>query len=122
MTFRLNFVVEGQTEETFVKRVLQPNFESLLLADPRRLERYFPESEDEIERLVVMVSGFDSPELIDDDNAPSKRIIGEIREYEYYKSSAGPIVAEVIGLPTLRNRCKHFGEWLTTLEALKEGA
>ena len=90
-------------------------------ADSANQLRYFYEHEDEIDRLVDMVAGFDSPEFIDDDNAPSKRIIGEIREYVEYKKSAGPIVADTIGLPTLRNRCKHFGEWLATLEALEGG-
>ena len=62
-------------------------------------------------------------ELINDgDNtAPSKRIIGEIPEYEKMKPSAAPIVAEKIGLPTLRLQCKHFDEWLCRLEMLNKG-
>ena len=94
---------------------------ALLLADPAKLDLYFYEYEDGIARLVEMAEGFDSPELIDDGDvsAPSKRIIGEIREYEYWKASAGPIVADEIGLDTLRIRCKHFGEWLAKLEDLE---
>ena len=98
MTTMLNFIVEGQTEEAFVNRTLRPHLaEQSIRAD-------------EIARLVEMAEGFDSPELIDDGDvsAPSKRIIGEIREYEYWKASAGPIVADEIGLDTLRIRCKHF--------------
>lgn len=61
-----------------------------------------------------------SPELVNDgiDTAPSKRIIREIPEYASIKASAGPIVAEKIGLDNLRLKCRHFGEWLTKLEAL----
>ena len=67
-----------------------------------------------------MASAFNSPELIDDgpDTAPSKRIIAEIPEYAKRKSSAGPIVAERIGLPALRAKCEHFGGWIDRLETL----
>ena len=67
-----------------------------------------------------MTSEFGSPELINDreDTAPSRRIIGAIPEYGGMKASAGPIVAERIGLPTLRLRCEHFGQWLGRLEGL----
>ena len=62
-----------------------------------------------------MVSEFASPEHINDgDNtAPSKRIDDEIPEYKYMKASAGPIVADKIGLPTIRSKCKHFACWLS---------
>ena len=35
------------------------------------------------------------------------------------KASAGPIVAGKIGLPTLRSKCGHFGDWLDKLEHLE---
>ena len=108
-------------DSRFIPYIQLHEFEALLLADPAKLDLYFYEYEDEIARLVEMAEGFDSPELIDDGDvsAPSKRIIGEIREYEYWKASAGPIVADEIGLDTLRIRCKHFGEWLAKLEDLE---
>ena len=109
---------EDIADSRFIPYIQLHEFEALLLADPRKLERQFYEYEVEIDKLVDMVAGFDSPELIDDDNAPSKRIISEIREYEYFKKSAAPIVADAIGLPVLRKTCRHFGEWLATLEAL----
>ena len=108
-------------DSRFIPYIQLHEFEALLLADPAKLDLYFYEYEDGIARLVEMAEGFDSPELIDDGDvsAPSKRIIGEIREYEYWKASAGPIVADEIGLDTLRIRCKHFGEWLAKLEDLE---
>ncbi len=95
-------------------------YEALLLADPQKLDcRYF-DCPKAIQNLVEMVAGFDSPELIDDGvtTAPSKRIIREIPEYEGMKTSAGPLVAEHIGLPTLRRKCRHFDQWLSQLESL----
>ena len=104
----------------FVPYIQLHEFEALLLADPQKLESQFYDHGREIQRLVDLTSGFDSPELINDgaDTAPSKRITAEIPEYARAKASAGPIAAEKIGLPTLRLRCSHFGEWVGRLEAL----
>lgn len=97
-------------------------FETLLLSDPQKLESQFPDRRYEIQRLGEMAAKFDSPERINDgnDTSPSKRIIQKIPEYGGMKTSAGPIVASKIGLPTLRLRCEHFGGWLGKLEALRE--
>ncbi len=95
-------------------------FEALLLSDPQKFSPQFYDYSGGIQRLVNMVSRYDSPERINDGNqtAPSKRIIAEIPRYEGSKASAGPDIAREIGLPTLRLKCKHFGEWLGRLEAL----
>ncbi len=97
-------------------------FEALLLADPQKMDSAFPEHDSAINNLTQMVSKFDSPEQIDDgyETAPSKRIIGEIPEYEGMKASAGPRVAQKIGLSTLRQKCTHFSEWLGKLERLAQ--
>ena len=110
---------EDISDRRFIPHFQLHEFEALLLSDPQKLDSQFDNSTG-IRRLVDMVASFDSPELINDGNntAPSKRIIGEIPEYERMKVSAAPIVADKIGLPTLRMKCKHFGEWLCKLEAL----
>ena len=99
-------------------------FEALLLSDPRRLDVQFHDqgAEAGIRNLIEMVSGFASPELIDDgrDTAPSKRITSEIPEYGRMKASSGPIVAKAIGLDALRSKCRHFAEWLDKLETLTQ--
>ncbi len=107
------------SDRRFIPYFQLHEFEALLLSDPQKLDSQFDSSAG-IRRLVDMVVSFDSPELINDGNntAPSKRIIGAIPEYERMKVSAAPIVAEKIGLPTLRLECNHFGEWLCRLETL----
>ena len=104
----------------FIPYLQLHEFESLLLSDPQKLDSQFYDRGAAIRSLVQMTSTFKSPELINDgeDTAPSKRIIGAIPEYGGMKASAGPIVAEKIGLSTLRVRCEHFGEWLGRLEHL----
>ena len=107
----------------FIPYVQLHEFEALLLSDPQKLDSQFSHRSTGIRRLVELVSTFDSPELINEGSttAPSKRITDEIPEYERMKKSAGPIVAEKIGLPALRSKCEHFRKWLEHLEALAEG-
>ena len=38
--------------------------------------------------------------------------------YANEKTTAGPLVAETIGLPSMRQKCPHFNQWLTRLESL----
>ncbi len=92
-------------------------FEALILSDPQKLDTQFPDHGSEIRRLVETAARFESPELVDDGptTAPSKRISAAIPEYAKRKASAGPIVAEKIGLPVLRSRCRHFRRWLQRL-------
>ncbi|MCY4546220.1 MAG: DUF4276 family protein [Gemmatimonadetes bacterium] len=115
-----NALSEDISDRRFVPYIQLHEFESLLFSDLHKLETQFYDRGDEVSRLVMTASAFESPELIDDgkDTSPSKRIIGEIPEYGRMKASAGPIVAGKIGLSVLRSKCRHFGEWIERLEAI----
>ena len=108
----------------FIPYIQLHEFEALLLSDPQKLDSQFYEYDKEIARLIKVADEFDSPEMIDDGThtAPSKRIIAEIPEYDGRKVSAGPIVAERIGLPALRAKCQHFNDWLDKLESLSDSS
>ncbi len=116
-----NALAADISDRRFIPHFQLHEFEALLLSDPQKLDSQFDNSTG-IQRLVDMVARFDSPELINDgeNTAPSKRIIGAIPEYERMKVSAAPIVAEKIGLPTLRLKCTHFAAWLCRLETLNK--
>ena len=103
----------------FIPYIQLHEFEALLLADPQKLDSHYYDRGAAIQTLVGMAAQYGSPELIDDgvSTAPSKRITLAIPEYR--KAAAGPIVAGKIGLPSLRLRCSHFGQWLGRLEALR---
>ena len=107
-------------DRRLVPHIQLHEYETLLLADPKRLDWAYFEHDKAIRSLIEMVSRFTSPELINDgdETAPSKRIIREIPEYAGMKLSVGPLVAEKIGLVTLREKCTHFGGWLSRLERL----
>ena len=112
------------SDRRFIPYIQLHEFEALILSDPRQLDSQFDNRADGIAKLETMATQFPSPEHINDNanTAPSKRIIREIPEYEGSKVSAGPIVAEKIGLSTLRSKCAHFAEWLEKLESLGAGA
>ncbi len=106
-------------DERFLPYIQLHEFETLILADPRQLEWEYLEHDVPIRRLLEMV-GEQNPELINDGSmtAPSKRILQEIPEY--IKPGAGPMIALKIGLSVLREKCRHFNEWVTRLEVLGE--
>jgi hypothetical protein len=99
-------------------------FEALLFANIAKFEVVFVGAQRASRNLQAIREAFSSPELIDDGatTAPSKRIISEIPAYEGQKSSAGPLIASAIGLPTLRRECRHFSNWLEKLEALGDAS
>ncbi len=107
-------------DRRFIPYIQLHEFEALILADPRQLDWEYLEHESQIRNLSAMV-GNQNPELINDGamTAPSKRILKEIPEYD--KVTAGVAVATKIGLPVLRQKCRHFNEWLSTLELLSGG-
>ena len=107
------------SDSRFIPYIQLHEFEALVLADPQQLDSQYYGLSTIIQSLVQMAAQFRSPELINDgeDTAPSKRITAAIPGYK--KKSTGPIVTEQIGLPTLRSRCPHFGEWIGRLEALQ---
>lgn len=104
----------------FLPYVQLHEFEAVLLADAGKIATRFVDREREIEHLKQLVASVSSPELINDgeNSAPSKQIIAQIPEYADVKPTAGPIIAEAIGLSKIRNKCTHFDQWLQRLEQL----
>jgi hypothetical protein len=95
-------------------------FEALLFSDPTKFDWEYLEHDRQIARLAEIAEAHESPELIDDgpETAPSKRIAQHIPEYAFQKASAGPLIAQRIGIGRMRERCPHFAEWLGRLESL----
>lgn len=105
-------------DSRFIPYIQLHEFEALLLCDPRKFETYFYNCPDGIENLVNMVAGFKSPEHVNDEDPPSKRIERELLNYHNFKRAAGTDAAKQIGLEEMRVQCKHFADWLAKLEDL----
>jgi len=105
----------------FIPYLQVHEYESLVLVDPRRIASIYDATHARIEALCQECSAYASPEEINHGrhSHPKYRIQQRIPDYD--ENVAGPLLAEDIGLPTLRVRCPHFGEWLTRLEQLDAG-
>jgi hypothetical protein len=104
-------------DRRFLPYIQLHEFETLILAEPQKLDWEYLEHKIPISKLLAMVDK-KNPELVNDGpmTAPSKRILAEIPEYD--KTTAGVEVVRQIGLATLRAKCSHFNDWLTLLERL----
>lgn len=94
-------------------------FEALLYCDLSTLTHRLSGSERALKNLAQEVAHL-APEAINEGEttAPSKRLIRHLPIYEKSKVRVGAPAAAAIGLPVLRQKCPHFGAWLTHLEAL----
>jgi hypothetical protein len=102
-------------DRRFIPYIQLHEFEALILADPKQIDWEYLDHDHPIGNLVKMV-GTQNPELINDgfETAPSKRILKEIPEYD--KVTSGVSIVQKIGLPALRQKCRHFSNWLQKLE------
>ncbi len=105
-------------DSRFIPYIQQHEFEALLFTEPTQFVVAYPERELEIQQLVAVRSQFVSPEDINENRAPSKRIQAIFPDYAKFKPTVGPLVAMEIGLTKIRAENPHFDEWLTKLEQL----
>ena len=97
--------------------VQQYEFEGLLFSDMRHFAGLAGSAADAVAALRRIRSRFPTPEDIDDDDPPSKRITNAIRGYD--KRVDGPVLASLIGLGAMRGECPRFGKWVSKLESLQ---
>lgn len=96
-------------------------FEALLFSDttafPAIVTTLSPEL---LAELTAIRQQFPTPEHINDNpnTSPSHRITDIIPRYN--KVVAGPLIAQEIGLPKIRQQCPRFNAWLTRLENLPQ--
>lgn len=103
--------------DRFIPYLSLHEFEALLLAAPVEIGTALPGS-GQISQLDEEVSGFRSPEEVDDgpETHPAARICRHLPGYR--KALHGPLIARRIGLEALRQRCPHFDSWVGRLESL----
>ena len=92
-------------------------FEALLFSDPTAFLEAFPDDQTLVEQLGIIRGEFESPEHINhgDATSPSKRILAIVPDYQ--KPVAGVLIARRIGLPKMREECRHFDDWITRIMA-----
>lgn len=98
--------------------VQRHEFEGLLFSDAYAFAALPQATQEILQGLNTIRGEFQTPEDINDNpsTAPSKRIQEIIPRYN--KRVNGPLVAQAIGLPTIRRECPRFNSWVNRLEAL----
>ncbi|OAB56368.1 hypothetical protein AY600_07175 [Phormidium willei BDU 130791] len=107
-------------DDRFLPHLQLYEYEAYLFCEPNHFLSIEPGGTKGVETLQTIAGQYESPELINDapQTAPSKRIIAESPKYKKAKSVWGPLVAQHIGLPVIRQQCPHFNKWLSNLELL----
>lgn len=112
------------SDRRFIPHIQLHEFEAILFVNPTAFETFYADCDTQVAALLAIAQAHESPEEIDDgaQTAPSKRIIDQFPDYEGAKRTAGPQIAERIGLDLIRAKCPHFDSWLTGLENLGKNA
>jgi hypothetical protein len=107
-------------DRRFIPFLQLHEFEALLYCDLNQLQSRIEDSGEALAGLCADVSGLNPEEINDgEQTAPSKRLIRFLPRYEKLKVRVGAPAAGAIGLNDLRQRCPHFGQWLSRLENLE---
>lgn len=108
---------------SFIPYIQLHEFEALVFCGLDNLLSDYPGCQKEVEGLKkVLLSYGNNPEEIDNSpvSAPSKRIEKALsKKYKYNKPKSGAMVTRSVGIEALREKCKHFNDWLVKLEAIK---
>lgn len=122
---KVEFLEKAMSEDIddirFIPYIQLHEFEALVLSNPFNLKIEYFDREKEIEELnELLIRNDNNSELINTgkETAPSKQILKLIPEYD--KVTTGSILAGFDGIDTLRKKCRHFNDWLTTLENLSQ--
>ncbi len=106
----------SDVKKRFIPYIAMHEFEALLFSDVNILANEIDVDPAVIARILEECG---EPEEINDDSqaAPSKRLQTLCSE-NYRKAAMGKAIAEAVGIPTMREKCPHFNEWLNKLESL----
>lgn len=117
--------IDNSLRHRFIPYVQLHEFEALLFSDKRVFDNSFNDDEfSDYPHLVEVFNTFDNPEDINDniETAPSKRLARIIKGYKSEKSSLkvlyGTLIAQAIGLSTIRAKCPRFNNWIRLLERI----
>jgi hypothetical protein len=116
---RVNFleaaIDENINHPRFIPYIQLHEFESLLFASNEGFD-FIPDISDSKRALLALaVQEYDNPELLNDgaSTAPSKRL--ELLIPGYQKTFHGPLIADIVTIEKMLERCTRFRSWIQTL-------
>lgn len=106
---------EYNVDERFTPYIEMHEFEALLFSNVSVLAGKLNVNPSDIKEILDECG---EPEEIDDgaNTSPSKRLVSI--DNSYRKVAMGKTISEAIGIQTMRQKCPHFNNWISTLERL----
>lgn len=111
--------VSEKIKHRFIPYIQLHEFEALLFSDVEVFKMNYSQNEfKDYNYLLETVQQYTNPEEINNSSltAPSKRLSRILLKYS--KVIEGSLLAESIGLQTIRQKCHRFNQWLTNLEQI----
>ncbi|MEQ1761448.1 MAG: DUF4276 family protein [Vicinamibacterales bacterium] len=110
--------VSGCREDRFVPYIQPHEFEALLFSDVAKFGEVEKEWQPRVAQLQRVRDAVPTPEHINHgaDTHPSARLATLSPKFQ--KTLHGILLAEEIGLATIRTQCAHFDSWIAALLAL----
>ncbi len=105
----------------FIPYIQLHEYESLLLVNTTAIHAAFSDqyNANTLNQLNQDIGNLDPEEVNHGQHtAPSKRIIRYYPEYNDSKPVWGSLIAQEIGIESMRERCPHFNDWVCKLEEL----
>lgn len=109
--------IDDSLRHRFIPYIQLHEFEGLLFCDIAVFKQLIPaEDLKDLNELARTIENNPNPELINNkrETSPSHRLRNIIKGYN--KIVYGNIIAETIGLDTIRSKCPRFNNWIETLE------
>lgn len=109
--------IQENLRNRFVPYIQLHEFEGLLFSDISAFKNNFRKGECDFQAIETAIKEFATPEEINNgpNTAPSIRLKDAIKGYN--KDVYGSILADDIGLTTIRKKCPLFNQWINRLEA-----
>lgn len=111
--------IDSELAHRFIPYLQLHEFEGLLFNNIEAFKSQIPPNElTNVKELESILTNYPNPEMINDhpETAPSKRLVKLIMGYR--KVVYGNILAEVIGLKRIRDKCPRFNVWISMLESI----
>ena len=105
--------------ENFIPNIQLHEFETLCFADIEAIKEEFFDINISLDIIKKDIEKYDNIELINKKNPPSKRLnIYTNGQYCQAKVSKSFKILKKIGVENIRQKCKHFNNWLKRIEGI----
>ncbi|MCZ0862332.1 DUF4276 family protein [Methanocorpusculum vombati] len=104
--------------DNFIPYIQLHEFEALLFSNIEMIDHVLSRADvsSPLPQLKYILDYYDSPENIDHNKGPSRHLQDICGKQQYAKVVWGKEIANMIGLPAMREKCPHFDQWLKSLE------